>query len=815
MRLLPFPLARFLSFSFGLALLVAATFPVLSSAAELDRSGPVISLQNTVYQVNGVWHCPLCRQAVPQGDRSNLDLRLQLSEWHDVYIDADYFRTKIWPISDAELVDSLRIPALEPALRAALAAGDQQRLAMLLQDYFTSRPDNGRLSNYDPQNKRSFATIDEFRKDVAADPARGRAITEAVDRIYTPAKGFTLFGKAWGEQIDFNHSYPTASKWGVHYLSFLDSFIAAHLLKPQPAIAGAFERVFNQWYDQIDAVQHEKVINITTSYDFIWYELGLSNRTERLVNALRAFGPTLSPQSHLRLLKIILGSSRWLEQCLTRTPFHPYNWQTHTAHTLSYAALALPEFSDSAAWLRHGRASMEKHIENDILNDGGYVERTTSYAAYMFSVFHRYMLMLDFFAQDRTFLERHLGRLEKFIEFYVLTHTPVGVNAPFNDAGRGKELVPLFKEMSVFFQRGDFVGAVRHEFDAATLAALPFPAVDPKVRSADFPDSRFAVMRDAWKPASHFMIINYGDHQNHSHADQLSFEAYANGVALAVDAGLGKLRYLDPTQVSWYKHSLAHTMLTINQAIPEKRNLPGYDKVWSAQSRTEVFAATHDGYLPFQQARHRRHILSAKEHYWLIIDEVTTTAGKPQEMDFNLHSPRSLREIPDGFASTEDVGFLIKQDRRDAGRTTRLLQKGEADLGGLDQEPSHRDIDWLIFRKTLTGDRFQDRMATLLLPYAAGQRPDPARVTVEQVDLRDPSALAYRVTVAERQDLIIVSDGTYRTFINGVAGDFRYARLSSTAGRVEAASFVTVTRTRIDGLPPLRFDTARDHEQSR
>lgn len=815
MRTFRFRPAHFSHRWLGLLAALAAVLTASLSAAELDRSGPVISLQNTVYQVDGVWYCPLCRQAVPKGDRTGLDLKLQLSEWHDVYIDATYFQTKIRSISDEELVNSLRIPALEPALRAALAAGDHARLAALLHDYFRSRPDNRRLSNYDPLNKRSFVTIDEFRKDVAADPSRAQAIAAAADQVYTPGKGFTLYDKTWGERIDFNHTYPTASKWGVHYLSFLDPLITAYLVKPQPALAGAFESAFNQWYDQLDAVQHEKVINITTSYDFIWYELGLASRTERLVNAQRTFVSQLSPESHLRLLKIILGSARWLEQCLTRTPFHPYNWQTHTAHTLSYTALALPEFADSVAWLDHGRASMVKHIENDILNDGGYVERTTSYAAYMFSVFHRYMLMLDYFAHNRSFLDRYLGRLEKFIEFYVLTHTPVGVNAPFNDAVRGKELVPLFREMAVFFKRGDFVGAVRQEFSPATLAALPFPVVEPKMRSVDFPDSRFAVMRDAWKPSSHYLIINYGDHQNHSHSDQLSFEAYANGVALAVDAGLGKLGYLEEKQVSWYKHPTAHTMLTVNQAIPEKRNLPAYDKVWSAQERTEVFAATHDGYLPFQKARHRRHIVSAKEHYWLIIDEVTTTAGKPQEIDFNLHTPRTLRELPDGFVSTEEVGFLIKQDRRDASRTTRLLQKGEANLSGLDQEPSHRDIDWLIFRKALTGDRRLDRMATLLLPYAAGKRPDATRVSVEQVDLKDSTALAYRVSIGDRQDLILVSDGTYRTFTDGIAGDFRYAHISSTGNRIDAASFVTVSRTQIDGLSPLRFNSPRDHEQTR
>ena len=65
-------------------LLVLICLFATGGAAELDRSGPTISLQNTAYQVDGVWYCPICRQAVPNGDRSKLDLRLQLSEWHDV-----------------------------------------------------------------------------------------------------------------------------------------------------------------------------------------------------------------------------------------------------------------------------------------------------------------------------------------------------------------------------------------------------------------------------------------------------------------------------------------------------------------------------------------------------------------------------------------------------------------------------------------------------------------------------------------------------------------------------------------------------------
>ena len=141
----------------------------------------------------------------------------------------------------------------------------------------------------------------------------------------------------------------------MHYLHFIDDLINSYLLTGNPGTPKAFETAFNQWYDQLDSVKTEQVIHMIRSYDFVWYELGLANRNERLINAQRVFGPHLSPETNKRLLKIILGSTRWLDQCLQRTPFHPYNWQTHTALTVSYAAVAYPEFREAGSWLDRGR----------------------------------------------------------------------------------------------------------------------------------------------------------------------------------------------------------------------------------------------------------------------------------------------------------------------------------------------------------------------------------------------------------------------------------------------------------------------------
>ena len=783
-------------------------------SAQVDRSGPTIALQSEVYQVGEQWYCPLCRQPVENRDRFGMDLKLCLSEWHDVFIEQEYFNNKIRYITDEELVQSLHLPAQESALQRALQAKDSSRLSVLLYDYFTRRQDNHRLSTYDKLNKKYFITIDEFLKEVRADSQRSNAIERSARQFYTPEKGFTLFDIHWGDHIDFNHTYTTASKWGVHYLSFLDDQITYYLLKRDPLTARAFETVFNQWYDQLDSVEQEPVLHHKKSYDFIWYELGLANRTQKFIDAYRVFCDQLSPETHKRMLKIILGSSRWLDQCLQKTPFHPYNWQTHTAFTLSYSAVVFPEFAESADWLALGKKYLVLHLENDIRDDGGYVERTPSYAAYMFSVFYRYMMMMEYFLNDPSLRQTYLPRLEKFIEYFVLTQAPVGVNAPFNDAARGKDLVTLFKEMSEFFHRGDFLGGVRNEFSAEVLATLPLAVREPSITSVDFPDSRFVVMRDSWQPTSYYLILNYGEWQNHTHYDQLDFEIYANGVPIALDAGIGRYGYLDSLHVSWYKHPLAHNMITINQAVPEKRDKPGYDKVWAPLTKVEFFAATHDGYRQYQQARHRRHIVFAKKRYWLIIDQVHAER-KGQEMDFNLHTPCSMAELKDGFISQQDVGFLVKGDHQEASLIRKSKDQGWADLRGLSGEPSHRLIDWLIFRKTLQANPTVDRMATLIYPFASRRNLSAEEITVSKRTLKDRAAIGYVVKTPDGEDQIIVSDGVHRQFTDAIAGDFTYGWFSYRNGRLDQAAFAQVSRCRVKGMKSLSFKTKKDYEFKR
>jgi len=113
-----------------------AGFSSHAQTGTLDRSGPVITIHSDPYQIGDQWYCPLCRKPVEHGDRSHIDPRLRLSEWHDVYIDSSYFHHNIRYITDEELVRSLPIKELDKDLKQALAAKAYDRVTSMLYRYF-------------------------------------------------------------------------------------------------------------------------------------------------------------------------------------------------------------------------------------------------------------------------------------------------------------------------------------------------------------------------------------------------------------------------------------------------------------------------------------------------------------------------------------------------------------------------------------------------------------------------------------------------------------------------------------------------------
>ncbi len=765
-------------------------------ACSEKRTGPEITLYSDIYKVGDQWHCPLCNQPVKNGDRSDIDPNLYLSEWHDEFLDPDTFDQKINHITDNDLIASLAHSDRNSSGIEFPEGTDTEAALAIVLDYFSRRPDNQRLYFYDGEVAEPFITAETFVDAVQSDPERKEQIIQDARETAHPDSGYKIGNVRFGWEIDFMHPWEGTSDYAVNGLHGIIDLLNAYMVTGDRFYLESFEDIFNQWYDQKDTIEHQWGPQDKKVYGVIWYELGLDGRLPRLIDSFRIYGGQLEPRTRVRLLKMMLGSARWLHECITRTPFHPYNWQTHTAATLTYMGFAFPEFNRAADWVSVSKANMEKHFTHDILDDGGYVERSGGYTHYAFGMFYRYMLMHKHFAGDTSLLVRYLPRVENLMEFTSLTLSPIGVNCPFNDSRRSLRLAKLMVDMGEFFQRGDFIGPVSHLFTASTadtdpedgtpseyglpaqrLASLSVRPRMPEVTSINFPDSKYAVMRERWDPESYFMMINYGPFANHAHHDILDFEAFANGIPLAVDAGIGTIGYSDPIHVSWYKQSRAHNMLMINEANTMKRGISGEDVIWAPQSHTDYFAATHAGYERYHDTRCRRHFVFVKGEYWLIADEVYTPHSGHQ-LDWHFHTPLHMRSVDNGFASLESPGALLILPEGDA--SERIQRTGPAHLGGIRGEPDSREVDWLTLRKTAAADSVQDRFAVLLYPTRRGETPvtsgedSIASVRLNLLPTPTPAVQGFEITGDRYRDVIYLSDGTARELSEGLRGDFVY-----------------------------------------
>mgnify|MGYP005844102253 CR=1 FL=1 len=767
----------------------------IQGAAE-ERSGPLITMYSDIYERDGVWHCPLCQEVVQNGDRSGIDPALYLSEWHDVYLEGAYFKEKISHISDEELLASLKNPS---AFADAEGKLDPEKVKAAL----TTGEEGGRYYHYDDEVNIPFIRKEEFAEALDNDPSRLEGIIEAAGAIVDPERGYTVGDHFFGWDVDYNHNWKDRSKFGLHYLRFVSDLVPAYLVTGDPLYTKAVESLFNQWYDQRNQIEMAKTGPGIKERDVVWYELGLGNRTPRLIDAHQAMGETFSPETHVRMLKYFLGAGRWLSACLEQTPFHPYNWQTQTAMTLSYLGLIYPELKEAEEWVQKGRENMILHFEKDILDDGGYVERTGSYTNYVFGMFYRYMLMFKYLERDSSLLDGYLPRLEKLMEFTSRNLTPLGVNAPFNDSRRSLDLARLLVDMAGFFERGDFLGPLEEVFPVETLSRVGVDPSLPKTTSALFPESHFAVMRDGWDRDAYYLNINYGPFENHGHYAIFDFECYANGVPIAVDAGIGDTGYVDPLHVSWYKQSRAHNMLMVDEANTMKREIKGEDVQWSTQERMDYFAATHRGYERYHDTLHRRHFAFRRGGYWLVLDEVQTP-HRGKELDWHFHSPLDLSKAPDGFASSQDPGVRLVLPVNADGSIERLQRKGPANLKELPGEPSNREIDWVTFRQLSSGDSRKDRLAVLIYPTTGTSSETVPELHWSQ-DPEEPGLLICRVVTDEGEDLHYFSDGTGRE-LGLLSGDFHYACLHLGEGEPKWISATGATRLKVGPRTLLRSE---------
>ncbi|MDE2889639.1 MAG: heparinase II/III family protein [Gemmatimonadota bacterium] len=585
-----------------------------------------------------------------------------------------------------------------------------------------------------------------------------KSYTAVADRV--AAHNITGWGGVniqHGPVVDFNADYGTGGKYGFHYWEWSQPLLWAYLGTRNTKYLDAFDELFNQWYEQRD-----DVVGADADKHPIWYELGLGARRNRVfLEFYRLNRGRLTSETHERLLKNFLGSARWLYE-LQKQGYRSGNWQVMGSYAMAELGLNFSEFQEAGRWVSLGVHRIEEHLSMDFYEDGCHSERCpSSYSNVVYRDPRNLAHLLEKFGGHE---ERAAGLrppLERTLNHWMYLISPLGTQPAVNDGGRARFDRDVFVDGGRIFDRPDLLWVARNLLGAD----IEDNAEPPSRTSIDFRPSGFAVMRQDWTRESPYLVVNYGDWGGgHYHYDVLSFEMFAYGTALAVDAGLG-VSYDDPLHRPWYISSKAHNMLVIDDRNLDRRIAVGEQPVWSSQGGMDYFSAEHRGYRALG-VRHRRHFLFVKpvrsvnetNPYFLIFDSFSSVnAGRTAS--FYLHSPTPLQRGRTAVFSAEAPGLLVATPDAPSVR----LGTGMAHLGGIPgRRPARQLIRWASLDLITSGDGVVDDLAVLLYPFRSMPLPG---VQIRRGENEGPGGTAYLIVEhGGGTDHIVISDGMHRTY---------------------------------------------------
>ena len=652
--------------------------------------------------------------------------------------DSVYVASKVRTIADAECFAALDLDAadLKP-VRDALRRHGPEASYRAWGDSWTrsARPRYVTKTSQLLIDTDLLTDYEDFRATLAARPAeRDTIVARANELLRNTIRTWGDRTEQFGPVVDFNRDVGQSGRYGFHYWWWARPLVWAALLTGDERYLDKFQEFFNQWYDQRNSITRG-----FPDLDVVFYELGISARTRVFAEYLLMPHRNRTPRTYEQMLKTLLGGARWLHELERHEGYRPGNWQIVGSYTLVQIALLVPEFRESPAWLATGLQRLEEHLERDFFEDGGHSERAPrNYTLLTYLSYRNVCSLLE--RHDRAGETARLirSRMGRTIDWWVAMIAPTGEIPAYNDSHRGLFPADILRDGAEYFARPAVSGVLRHLFGERGDTTLP------AFRSRHLPASGFTVMRTDWSREALYFNTGYGPYASHTHNDLLSFEIYAYGRALVVDAGIG-MTYDDPLYLTWYKSAPAHNTVVVNGKEMKREGIRGEDVRWGIAGEIEYFAAGHNGYLEAFGVRHRRQVVFVKPDFWFVLDDLAGT--RPGDtLSWYLHSPTVLRPAGWGFRSESGPGLMVlPATRPEAVRTGEGMAASTVDL----RPGQVQSINWIRF--DLSGkETTHVQFPVLLLPF----RENPPEVRLERVARNH-----YRVTTGSREDQLIFGGG--------------------------------------------------------
>ncbi len=282
---------------------------------------------------------------------------------------------------------------------------------------------------------------------------------------------------------------------------------------------------------------------------------------------------------------------------------------------LAMAAVALPEFRQSAAHLRYAAAQLTPQPAAQVYPDGAQIELTAHYHLVSLAYFDLALQLLrDGGPEAPNELRQAVPRMWDYVAGIL---RPDGTLPPTNDSDEC-QVAPLLRQAAEAHRRSDWAEAA----DGATDSRF-FPWAGQMISRSDAPG------------LGHYSIFDVGPLglSGHQHRDRLHLGIQAGGRDLLVDGG--RYWYKWDTLRQYFLGTASHNCILVNACGQADDGWEVTDRPFTgAQACTERFdycVSSFNGPWLGQlgACRHTRAVLYLRNLGWLVIDRIASDRPRP------------------------------------------------------------------------------------------------------------------------------------------------------------------------------------------
>lgn len=298
---------------------------------------------------------------------------------------------------------------------------------------------------------------------------------------------------------------------------------------------------------------------------------------------------------------------------------------------------------------------LEEEIKRQFYTDGVNFEQSIRY--------HKFSL--EFVLLAKLFLNIDATNIEKSREFLLAVKKPDNTWPAIGDDDLGCVIRlnnnPLSDDYLDVIAMSDFITiseeSTKGKNIKSALVEFFLPKVKDKLKDIKFqknpqntfifPKGGYFIHRTGWKRNDSYLLIKFGPHKWHAHADLFHIELSIKGIPILIDSGT--FRYNNVTQDrKYFRSTAAHNTLEFKNSDQTKQFFtfhwwsPAKVINWNVDERKKeiYFSALHDGYLRRNNILHKRDVYIDRHLKWIKVTDFVKGDGEGQGKIYWHFSPK-------------------------------------------------------------------------------------------------------------------------------------------------------------------------------